>query len=82
MYVCVKIRACCAVKVRVCVSAFIFVHKHFLTLSQSAEHGHWVVLKNMHLAISWLPTLEKELNALKVKILSVIYLPLTLALSL
>eukprot|EP01116_Phalansterium_solitarium_P024804 TRINITY_DN91_c0_g1_i3.p1 TRINITY_DN91_c0_g1~~TRINITY_DN91_c0_g1_i3.p1 ORF type:complete len:4095 (+),score=2036.97 TRINITY_DN91_c0_g1_i3:208-12492(+) len=33
-------------------------------LRRGAREGDWVLLKNMHLAISWLPTLEKELTAM------------------
>ena len=28
----------------------------------AAEKGHWVILQNIHLVQSWLPTLEKKLE--------------------
>lgn len=31
---------------------------------QAARNGDWVLLKNLHLVISWLPLLEKELKNL------------------
>ncbi|GAB1603232.1 cytoplasmic dynein 2 heavy chain 1-like isoform X1, partial [Argonauta hians] len=34
-------------------------------LRQSAHHGDWLCLKNLHLVTSWLPLLEKEMNCLK-----------------
>eukprot|EP00698_Gefionella_okellyi_P019038 TRINITY_DN5781_c1_g2_i1.p1 TRINITY_DN5781_c1_g2~~TRINITY_DN5781_c1_g2_i1.p1 ORF type:complete len:3148 (-),score=914.00 TRINITY_DN5781_c1_g2_i1:20-9082(-) len=34
-------------------------------LLEAARNGRWLVLKNLHLVTSWLPTLEKELNALR-----------------
>lgn len=34
-------------------------------LKKGYTEGHWVCLKNVHLAISWLPTLEKELAAMQ-----------------
>lgn len=30
-------------------------------LREAAKAGDWLVLKNVHLAVSWLPSLEKEL---------------------
>ncbi|XP_075054902.1 cytoplasmic dynein 2 heavy chain 1 [Mixophyes fleayi] len=37
------------------------------TLRESAREGEWLCLKNLHLVISWLPVLEKELNTLQPK---------------
>ncbi|XP_053561557.1 cytoplasmic dynein 2 heavy chain 1 [Bombina bombina] len=37
------------------------------TLRECAREGEWLCLKNMHLVISWLPVLEKELNTLQPK---------------
>ena len=34
-------------------------------IQKATEQGHWVCLKNLHLVISWLPFLEKELKMLK-----------------
>ena len=34
-------------------------------LRDSALNGDWLCLKNLHLVTAWLPTLEKELNALE-----------------
>lgn len=34
------------------------------TLKEGAKNGLWVTLKNLHLATSWLPVLEKELLSL------------------
>lgn len=34
------------------------------TLREGAKTGLWVTLKNLHLATSWLPVLEKELLTL------------------
>ncbi len=31
-------------------------------LKLASKHGHWVILQNIHLVPSWLPTLEKVLN--------------------
>ena len=28
----------------------------------AAQHGHWVVLQNIHLVKKWLPSLEKKLE--------------------
>lgn len=33
-------------------------------LVDSAQSGHWLCLKNLHLVIPWLPVLEKKLNSL------------------
>jgi len=33
-------------------------------LRQASEKGEWVCLKNLHLMTFWLPTLEKEIQAL------------------
>ena len=33
-------------------------------LRQAADEGRWLLLKNLHLVVGWLPTLEKELNGL------------------
>lgn len=33
-------------------------------LRQCAASGGWLVLKNLHLVLSWLPTLEKEIYGL------------------
>jgi dynein heavy chain 2 len=33
-------------------------------IKESAEKGQWVTLKNIHLAFSWLPTLEKEIKSI------------------
>ncbi|KAG8584671.1 hypothetical protein GDO81_004716 [Engystomops pustulosus] len=37
------------------------------TLRECAQEGEWLCLKNLHLVISWLPVLEKELNTLQPK---------------
>jgi len=34
-------------------------------LRSAAQNGSWLCLKNLHLVVSWLPTLEKELSALE-----------------
>jgi dynein heavy chain 2 len=34
-------------------------------LREGAEEGHWVCLQNVHLVVSWLGVLEKELRTLK-----------------
>ena len=34
-------------------------------LKKCCINGDWLCLKNLHLVVSWLPTLEKELNLLK-----------------
>jgi dynein heavy chain 2, cytosolic len=34
-------------------------------LRQAASRGGWLCLKNLHLVISWLPSLEKELSSLE-----------------
>ncbi len=34
-------------------------------LHDSARAGDWLILKNLHLVSSWLPTLEKEINTLQ-----------------
>ncbi len=34
-------------------------------LHNCAANGEWLCLKNLHLVVSWLPTLEKELNTLE-----------------
>jgi dynein heavy chain 2 len=34
-------------------------------LHRASKEGEWLCLKNVHLAISWLPTLEKELNSMQ-----------------
>ncbi len=34
-------------------------------LRDCALNGEWLCLKNLHLVVSWLPTLEKELNSLE-----------------
>ena len=34
-------------------------------LRDCAVNGDWLCLKNLHLVVSWLPTLEKELNSLE-----------------
>lgn len=34
-------------------------------LRECAKSGDWLVLKNVHLAVSWLPSLEKELLMLQ-----------------
>ena len=34
-------------------------------LKDASDKGKWLVLKNIHLAISWLPTLEKEIKSIK-----------------
>ena len=34
-------------------------------LRRAAAEGEWLCLKNLHLVTAWLPTLEKELNALR-----------------
>ena len=33
-------------------------------LKDANENGKWITLKNIHLAVSWLPTLEKEIKSL------------------
>ncbi|XP_059622514.1 dynein beta chain, ciliary-like [Phlebotomus argentipes] len=32
-------------------------------IDESARHGHWVILQNIHLVSKWLPTLEKRVEA-------------------
>ena len=34
-------------------------------LRTAAQNGSWLCLKNLHLVVSWLPTLEKELSAMQ-----------------
>lgn len=34
-------------------------------LRSAAQNGTWLCLKNLHLVIAWLPTLEKELSAME-----------------
>jgi dynein heavy chain 2 len=34
-------------------------------LRSAAQNGSWLCLKNLHLVVSWLPTLEKELSSLQ-----------------
>lgn len=34
-------------------------------LKKCSMNGEWLCLKNLHLVVSWLPTLEKELNLIK-----------------
>ncbi|XP_030099868.1 cytoplasmic dynein 2 heavy chain 1 isoform X1 [Mus musculus] len=36
-------------------------------LKECARNGDWLCLKNLHLVVSWLPVLEKELNTLQPK---------------
>lgn len=31
-------------------------------MENAAQHGHWVVLQNIHLTKKWLPTLEKKMD--------------------
>ena len=33
-------------------------------LHECARSGDWLCLKNLHLAVSWLPTLEKEVRCI------------------
>lgn len=33
-----------------------------VAMDKAAEHGHWVVLQNIHLTKKWLPTLEKKME--------------------
>lgn len=33
-------------------------------LKESAQNGYWLILKNLHLMISWIPTLEKEFRSI------------------
>ena len=35
------------------------------TINTAAKQGHWVLLKNVHLAPQWLKELEKKLHSLK-----------------
>lgn len=35
-------------------------------LRQAAANGSWLCLKNLHLVVAWLPTLEKEISSLEV----------------
>lgn len=35
-------------------------------LRECARNGDWLCLKNVHLVVSWLPTLEKEMYTLQV----------------
>lgn len=32
------------------------------SMDVAAEHGHWVILENIHLVAKWLPTLEKKME--------------------
>lgn len=34
-------------------------------LRECARNGEWLCLKNVHLAVSWLPSLEKEVYTLQ-----------------
>jgi dynein heavy chain 2 len=34
-------------------------------LRSAASNGTWLCLKNLHLVVAWLPTLEKELSSLQ-----------------
>jgi dynein heavy chain 2 len=36
-------------------------------IRSTASRGGWLCLKNLHLVVAWLPTLEKELSTLKAK---------------
>ena len=36
-------------------------------LRDCARSGDWLCLKNVHLAVSWLPSLEKEVYTLQVR---------------
>lgn len=33
-----------------------------VAMESAAQHGHWVVLQNIHLTKKWLPTLEKKMD--------------------
>ena len=37
-------------------------------LNKATKNGSWVCLKNLHLVIPWLSTLEKYINSLKVNL--------------
>ena len=39
-------------------------NSNIAVLKDCAESGKWIILKNIHLAISWLPTLEKEIKSI------------------
>ena len=42
------------------------LHKAALRLLREAiRNGTWLCLKNLHLVVGWLPTLEKELSSLE-----------------
>jgi len=36
-----------------------------ISLKEAAQKGFWICLKNLHLSVSWLPNLEKEIKNLK-----------------
>lgn len=39
--------------------------KILINLREASQKGYWICLKNLHLSVSWLPNLEKEIKNLK-----------------